>query len=82
MYYAADRGYTDCVKELLAAGGTVDLPNANDRDSPLMGACSNGHVDTVKVCSHRRWFDIFCKPNKVLNVVVGHLAEKLVSCRC
>ncbi len=27
----------------------MDLPNAYDRDSPLMVACSKGHVSTVKV---------------------------------
>ena len=49
MYYAAERGYTECIKELLKAGGAVDLPNAYDKDSPLMAACSRGHVNAVQV---------------------------------
>ena len=49
MYYAAERGYTECIKELLKAGGAVDLPNAYDKDSPLMAACSKGHVNVVQV---------------------------------
>ncbi len=52
MYYAAERGYTECIQELLKAGGAVDLPSAYDRDSPLMIACAKGHLETVKVGCH------------------------------
>ncbi len=49
IYYAAERGYIDCIKELISAGAAVDLPNVYDRDTGLMVACSKGHANIVKV---------------------------------
>lgn len=49
LYYAADRGYNDCVTELINAGVNLDQTSSYDKDTALMIAASKGSLDTVKI---------------------------------
>ncbi len=52
LYFAAQNGYIEVVKELLNLGADINLA-ANDGASPLFIAAQNGHVKVVKELLNR-----------------------------
>ena len=49
LYYAAERGYNECIRELLKVGVNLDQTSSYDRDTALMIAASKGLLDTVRL---------------------------------
>ena len=49
LYYGAERGYNECIKEMIKASVNLDQTSSYDKDTALMIASSKGYIDTIKL---------------------------------